>query len=124
MAETGKRIPADWRPSESDMAFAQSRGLSAPQIQEIADQFRDYWIATTGQRATKRNWPATWRNWIRKDNPANGVRYSAIEHSEQLEVIAAHVRRSWCERGRYSRKVLEQCVAADLLTREQMEAVL
>lgn len=28
--------------------------------------FCDYWLAKTGAGATKRDWPATWRNWCRK----------------------------------------------------------
>ena len=30
------------------------------------DVFTDYWNAKTGQDATKRDWDATWRNWIRR----------------------------------------------------------
>lgn len=29
------------------------------------DRFRDYWTAKTGQSATKLDWLATWRNWLR-----------------------------------------------------------
>jgi hypothetical protein len=30
------------------------------------DQFRDYWQAKSGKDATKLDWPATWRTWMRK----------------------------------------------------------
>lgn len=43
---------------------------------------------------------------------------------EALAIIADHVKRPWCERGAYSRDVLEQCVAAELLTVDEMEASL
>ncbi|MEJ4100898.1 hypothetical protein V5S96_11100 [Corynebacterium mastitidis] len=29
-------------------------------------QFADYWAAATGQKATKLDWDATWRNWMRR----------------------------------------------------------
>ncbi len=124
MAETGKRIADDWEPGCRDIAFARSRGLGVLQIREIAETFRDYWVSATGQRATKRDWSATWRNWIRKERPAISARYSAVEASDQLEVIAAHVRRPWCERGAYPRDILVRCVEAELLTRDEMEAAL
>ena len=34
--------------------------------------FKDYWIARTGQIAVKKDWTATWRNWIRRGNQTNG----------------------------------------------------
>ena len=30
------------------------------------EQFRDYWQAKSGKDATKIDWVATWRNWMRK----------------------------------------------------------
>jgi hypothetical protein len=30
------------------------------------DRFRDYWRGEGGQRASKRDWVATWRNWMRR----------------------------------------------------------
>lgn len=30
------------------------------------EQFRDYWAAASGANATKRNWEAAWRTWMRK----------------------------------------------------------
>lgn len=34
--------------------------------------FRDYWIAQPGQKGVKRDWDATWRNWVRRSNPSTG----------------------------------------------------
>ncbi|WP_239482858.1 hypothetical protein [Paraburkholderia sp. C35] len=34
-----------------------------------AEKFRDYWAAKSGKDATKHDWPATWRNWIRNAGP-------------------------------------------------------
>lgn len=84
-------------------------------------------------KATKEDWriwkgPAAWLNagmWM--DEPAGGNKLmngSDPKSELALQNIANHVKRPWCEIGTYPREVLEQCVAADLLTREQMEAVL
>ncbi len=66
--------------------------------------------------------PSTWLNQDRWDDEQPSS--SPVNGAASLEVIASHVKRPWCERGRYSREVLKQCVAADLLTRDEMEAAL
>lgn len=50
--------------------------LSPDQIAFEFDCFLDYWRAKAGAGAVKRDWPATWRNWIRRSNQfgANGGR--------------------------------------------------
>lgn len=63
-SERGARLPPDWQPSPADAEFATALGLKPP---EIAARFRDYWIAQPGQKGVKRDWPATWRNWCRKE---------------------------------------------------------
>jgi hypothetical protein len=52
-------------------------------------KFVDYWIAKPGQAGTKLDWPATWRNWIRKAaetaRPTNGHQQPAEdERSKRL----------------------------------------
>lgn len=56
------RLPNDFEP---DIEFAISQGLSRAQAVIEAAKFRDYWTAKSGKDATKLDWPATWRNWIR-----------------------------------------------------------
>ncbi len=36
------------------------------------DSFRDYWIGVSGSKGVKRDWPATWRNWVRNQKAAPG----------------------------------------------------
>lgn len=62
----GARLPPDWAISPIDWDFAKDLGWSADQITNEFDKFCDYWHAKTGQAATKTNWSATWRNWIRR----------------------------------------------------------
>lgn len=60
----GSRLSADWvLPSDwRDWAKAERPDLA---LDSVADQFRDYWVAKTGTGATKLDWSATWRNWVR-----------------------------------------------------------
>jgi hypothetical protein len=43
------------------------------------EAFCDYWRAQPGQRGVKVDWPATWRNWMRREQErrSNGARGSA-----------------------------------------------
>lgn len=61
----GTRLVADWMPSAE--LIAQMRG-ECPQVDLQAEHriFVDYWIAQPGQKGVKLDWPATWRNWMRR----------------------------------------------------------
>lgn len=64
----GTRLPNDWTlPAEwGRWALATYPHLAKPIVLEMAAAFRDYWVAKPGN-ATKLDWEATWRNWVRKD---------------------------------------------------------
>ena len=59
------RLPPDWKPTEADIAMALEEGFSGEMLNREIARFRDYWDAKAGQNATKVNWSATFRNWIR-----------------------------------------------------------
>lgn len=61
----GTRLVADWMPSAE--LIAQMRA-ECPQVDLQAEHriFVDYWIAQPGQKGVKLDWPATWRNWMRR----------------------------------------------------------
>lgn len=63
-------LPNDWE------QWARSEGLIDP-VKTFA-RFRDYWIAVTGSKATKSDWFATWRNWVRREleNNTGGLTYA------------------------------------------------
>jgi hypothetical protein len=63
-ATRGSRLPADWQPSHSEVAFALDRGMPQARVSNETEKFRNYWTAKSGAGATKRDWSATWRNWI------------------------------------------------------------
>ena len=65
-ARRGSRLPTDWEPGEPGMAFAAKQGLTNGRATAELAKFRDFWTAKTGADATKADWQATWRNWVRR----------------------------------------------------------
>lgn len=59
----GARLAADATLSDDDREFAVQLGVEP--LQAWAE-FKDYWIAVPGQRGTKLDWSATWRNRVRE----------------------------------------------------------
>lgn len=61
------RLSEDWKlPDEYAAWCKENRPDLDPR--SVADSFRDYWISVPGSRATKRDWFAVWRNWVRKES--------------------------------------------------------
>jgi len=63
------RLPEDWRP---DREYLEAAKLIKPDLTQewfiqVAHKFKDYWIAKAGKDATKADWLATWRNWVRRE---------------------------------------------------------
>ena len=58
----GTRLPQDWKPKAED----------GEDDRELA-KFRDYWTAVSGQKGVKRDWDATWRNWLRNAKDWSGA---------------------------------------------------
>jgi uncharacterized protein YdaU (DUF1376 family) len=69
----GSRLSEDWEPSEDDIQTALDEGMSRREINREADRFRDYWLAKSGKDATKTDWSATWRNWVRRAADTRGI---------------------------------------------------
>jgi hypothetical protein len=59
----GARLSADWQPSIQSCEFGESLGVD---VNATADEFRDYWIALPGRKATKLDWDRTFRNRCRE----------------------------------------------------------
>ena len=60
----GSRLAQDWVLMKSWGDWAQQERPELD-VRKVADQFKDYWIAQPGQKGTKLDWEATWRNWVR-----------------------------------------------------------
>jgi len=60
----GSRLSADFALPNEWVAFCQQhRPDLNPAV--VFDGFKDYWVSKTGSAATKLDWTATWRNWVR-----------------------------------------------------------
>ena len=92
----GSRLAQDWVLSKSmgDWATQERPDLD---VRQVAEQFKDYWVAQAGQKGVKLDWDATWRNWIRntkavKPNPYDVGRLTVASKNEPdpaLEKIKA-----------------------------------
>ncbi|WP_444893613.1 helix-turn-helix domain-containing protein [Microbulbifer sp. TRSA001] len=84
-SKRGTRLPGDWTLTEEFHTEAQRiRPDLINRIHEIADEFRDYWVALSGQRGVKVDWLATWRNWLRRErSSAPKFKTAADQRSER-----------------------------------------
>ena len=64
----GNRLPEDWHLSQADGEWALGEGWPESIIRVEAEKFKDYWHSVAGQKGTKLDWSATWRNWMRNSN--------------------------------------------------------
>lgn len=62
------RLPATWSLPDDWLEWATiyRTDWTPERIQREALVFRDHWLAKSGPNATKLDWMATWRNWIRR----------------------------------------------------------
>ena len=71
----GSRLPSDWTLPEDWREWATTEllplggGLPAiiGYVERAAERFRDHWLGKAGKDGAKRDWLATWRNWVRGD---------------------------------------------------------
>lgn len=87
----GTRLPADWNLSAELAQWAVTEKPGFPVTAEAA-RFRDYWTAKTGSAATKLDWGATWRNWVRASHftPNNKpARHSGFAERDYSEGVTA-----------------------------------
>jgi len=60
----GTRLPTDWVPTEEQIQFCKTQRNDL-NPNDVADNFRDFWIAQPGAKGVKLDWNATWRIWVR-----------------------------------------------------------
>lgn len=68
-ATRGTRIPEDFMPREATIAAirADFPAITSQDLELAHASFRDYWTAASGANASKRDWDAAWRVWMRKE---------------------------------------------------------
>jgi hypothetical protein len=69
-ADRATRVPDDFAPSDDLVAWGKDLGFTETALIDIAAEFVDYWRAKPGKDGLKRDWNATFRNWVRKEDPA------------------------------------------------------
>lgn len=74
-ASRGSRLSPDWQLPKSwgDWALQQRTDWTPEAVRKVAETFRDHWVAKAGANATKLDWEATWRNWVRKEPTSRPV---------------------------------------------------
>lgn len=85
-AKRATRIAPDWKPGEDLIDWQRGQGIPDAVARAQLPQFVDYWTAKSGKDATKLDWPATWRNWLRKSWNETGRRPVSREqqHTDDL----------------------------------------
>jgi uncharacterized protein YdaU (DUF1376 family) len=84
------RLPDDWKPDRVyyDEAKILKPDMTDEWFKSVAHKFKDYWIAKSGKDATKVDWLATWRNWIRREvenaKTGSGAKKSYGEQRSEL----------------------------------------
>jgi len=64
--KTSHRLPDDWEPEPLTADTAKMVAAWVPgRIERELAKFRDYWKAASGRTASKDNWQAAWRYWLR-----------------------------------------------------------
>jgi hypothetical protein len=63
----GAHIEDDWEPRKATIDAMRDKfpHLSLPDLQEINEEFVDYWKSIPGARGRRTDWEATWRNRVR-----------------------------------------------------------
>jgi hypothetical protein len=69
----GTRLDRNSQIAPEDHQFALDHGLTAQRIAQAWAEFIDYWIGIPGQRGTKLDWSATWRNRVRAISGKSGA---------------------------------------------------
>jgi hypothetical protein len=81
----GTRLPDDFAVTAEMVAWARENHPAVNGGYETK-KFRDYWQSRSGKDATKTDWVATWRNWIRKadeNDRGRSVATGANRHTSQ-----------------------------------------
>lgn len=88
----GTRIDPDFIPSEKARATIIAEHPSLD-IRREHSRFIDYWLGQPGQRGTKLDWDATWRNWMRRaaDDSARRPRSRQQETDDLFAAAAARM---------------------------------
>jgi hypothetical protein len=128
-SKRGSRIPEGWEPSPAGIEFARKSGLDP--VVTLAE-FRDYWTAASGQKASKLDWEATWRTWCRNAQnfkprkplagASNGYQAPSSDGEDRrLQAYASMIRKGITPGLNFRASDRHKLITAGLVTLEQCE---
>jgi hypothetical protein len=74
----GTMLDPEWMPTQSTIDGIKAE-CPRVDIKTEHRKFVDYWTAKTGRDATKLDWDATWRNWMRNARPTQSSTGSVVD---------------------------------------------
>lgn len=68
------RLSPDWQLPKKwgEWALEKQPTWTPEHVREVAENFRDHWVAVPGRHGTKLDWLATWRKWVRGEGAMKG----------------------------------------------------
>jgi hypothetical protein len=85
----GSRLSKKWLPDEKLIAWATDKRPDL-NMKETIESFVDYWTSKTGTAATKLDWDATFRNWVRNERQRRGFTKLPLSDDELENYAAKH----------------------------------
>ena len=81
----GTRIGADFVMPDEWLNWAvNNRGWSMKDAKEVAAEFIDYWAGVSGAKGVKADWPATWRNSVRRSHRAGNAKIESTTDTRAI----------------------------------------
>ena len=77
----GTELSEDWK------TIALNEGVHESWIESIYREFVEYWTGTTGKKAFKKDWKATWRNWVSREAIRKKYPKPASQIAEQEQAV-------------------------------------
>ena len=97
-AKRGTRLPDAWTPSAELIEWAKDKAPGVD-VLKATDNFVDYWHSASGAKASKLDWAAAWRVWIRNESTRVPQRRTQPFNSNQQGVYRTPAQQAAHERG-------------------------
>lgn len=88
----GQRLSANWMP-DAELISKMRTECPDVDLKHEHQVFVDYWIAQPGAKGRKADWPATWRNWMRRkqDDQTKGTRQTPEQRARTTLALATDI---------------------------------
>jgi len=88
------RLSADWKPSEAEIAFCKAERPDL-NVSVTVSRFKDYWAGAVN--GTKKDWEATWRNWVRAERASGSMLSKNETTQDEMKKIIESKKRAKLE---------------------------